>query len=244
LPAGWFHSHPHITVLPSHVDVNTQAMYQLLEPGFVGLIFSVFNRDAATKGHSVSATAFQALPAGAPGAAAAPPPGRGASGELGGSGSGAGSGDLGRIDSETRDAIRAATAAGGGVTGSVPAAAAAAAVVPRRMGWAGALHRTSTRRRRLGASQWARPAAGVSHRLCLTTSPPAPPESLAGGGGRGDAYVRKEVPLSIAPAGSSAGARMADFAAVQALLLKEEQQAHEQRRAAGAGAGARCALGG
>lgn len=21
---GWYHSHPHITVLPSHVDVNTQ----------------------------------------------------------------------------------------------------------------------------------------------------------------------------------------------------------------------------
>jgi BRCA1/BRCA2-containing complex subunit 3 len=22
---GWYHSHPHITVLPSHVDVRTQA---------------------------------------------------------------------------------------------------------------------------------------------------------------------------------------------------------------------------
>ena len=21
---GWYHSHPHITVLPSHIDVNTQ----------------------------------------------------------------------------------------------------------------------------------------------------------------------------------------------------------------------------
>ncbi|CAI9148993.1 unnamed protein product [Rangifer tarandus platyrhynchus] len=25
---GWYHSHPHITVWPSHVDVRTQAMYQ------------------------------------------------------------------------------------------------------------------------------------------------------------------------------------------------------------------------
>jgi hypothetical protein len=70
----------------------------------------------------------------------------------------------------------------------------------------------------------------------LFGAPPACPETAAGGGGRGDAFVRKEVPLTIAPAGSSAGARMSDFAAVQALLLKEEQQAHEQRRAAGAAA--------
>ncbi len=40
---GWYHSHPHITVLPSHVDVRTQAMYQMLDPGFVGLIISAFN---------------------------------------------------------------------------------------------------------------------------------------------------------------------------------------------------------
>ncbi|KAG8485583.1 hypothetical protein CXB51_018986 [Gossypium anomalum] len=38
---GWYHSHPHITVLPSHVDVRTQAMYQLLDSGFIGLIFLV-----------------------------------------------------------------------------------------------------------------------------------------------------------------------------------------------------------
>jgi hypothetical protein len=25
---GWVHSHPHITVLPSHVDLRTQAQYQ------------------------------------------------------------------------------------------------------------------------------------------------------------------------------------------------------------------------
>jgi BRCA1/BRCA2-containing complex subunit 3 len=26
---GWYHSHPHITVLPSHVDVSTQVGVQL-----------------------------------------------------------------------------------------------------------------------------------------------------------------------------------------------------------------------
>ena len=40
---GWVHSHPHITVLPSHVDVATQAAYQQLDAGFVGLITSVFD---------------------------------------------------------------------------------------------------------------------------------------------------------------------------------------------------------
>ncbi len=39
-----YHSHPHITVLPSHVDVRTQAMYQKLDEGFVGIIISAFNQ--------------------------------------------------------------------------------------------------------------------------------------------------------------------------------------------------------
>lgn len=41
---GWYHSHPHITVLPSHVDVKTQGSYQQLHHGFIGLIFSVFDK--------------------------------------------------------------------------------------------------------------------------------------------------------------------------------------------------------
>ena len=40
---GWYHSHPHITVWPSHVDVGTQADYQLMDDNFIGLIFSCFN---------------------------------------------------------------------------------------------------------------------------------------------------------------------------------------------------------
>nr|CAB3464580.1 unnamed protein product [Digitaria exilis] len=47
---GWYHSHPHITVLPSHVDVRTQGMFQLLDTGFVGLIFSCFSEDAQKVG--------------------------------------------------------------------------------------------------------------------------------------------------------------------------------------------------
>jgi BRCA1/BRCA2-containing complex subunit 3 len=36
---GWYHSHPHITVVPSHVDVRTQAQWQQMDQGFIGLIF-------------------------------------------------------------------------------------------------------------------------------------------------------------------------------------------------------------
>ena len=42
---GWYHSHPHITVFPSHVDVKTQGSYQQFDEGFIGLIFSVFNKE-------------------------------------------------------------------------------------------------------------------------------------------------------------------------------------------------------
>ena len=45
---GWYHSHPHITVWPSHVDVRTQAMYQMMDQGFVGLTFSCFIEDKNT----------------------------------------------------------------------------------------------------------------------------------------------------------------------------------------------------
>jgi BRCA1/BRCA2-containing complex subunit 3 len=41
---GWYHSHPHITVFPSHVDCRTQGQLQVLDKGFIGVIFSVFNK--------------------------------------------------------------------------------------------------------------------------------------------------------------------------------------------------------
>ncbi|KAI8619812.1 lys-63-specific deubiquitinase BRCC36-like protein [Chytriomyces sp. MP71] len=40
---GWAHSHPHITVLPSHVDLRCQRDQQMLSDAFVGVIVSVFN---------------------------------------------------------------------------------------------------------------------------------------------------------------------------------------------------------
>ncbi|XWS19070.1 hypothetical protein CRYUN_Cryun32bG0099500 [Craigia yunnanensis] len=55
---GWYHSHPHITVLPSHVDVRTQAMYQLLDSGFIGIIFSCFSEDTNKVGR-IQVIAFQ-----------------------------------------------------------------------------------------------------------------------------------------------------------------------------------------
>jgi BRCA1/BRCA2-containing complex subunit 3 len=47
---GWYHSHPHISPWPSHVDLNSQSSYQMMEKGFIGLIFSVFNQDSECKG--------------------------------------------------------------------------------------------------------------------------------------------------------------------------------------------------
>lgn len=58
---GWYHSHPHITALPSHVDLGTQMNYQMLDPNFVGLIFSVFNRDAKDFSSSEQVCCFQSV---------------------------------------------------------------------------------------------------------------------------------------------------------------------------------------
>ncbi|XP_060264369.1 lys-63-specific deubiquitinase BRCC36 isoform X2 [Ovis aries] len=98
---GWYHSHPHITVWPSHVvsgglqrdsaihihvsilpqsplpsrlphdmeqihvlyNVRTQAMYQMMDQGFVGLIFSCFIEDKNTKTGRVLYTCFQSIQA-------------------------------------------------------------------------------------------------------------------------------------------------------------------------------------
>eukprot|EP00010_Vexillifera_abyssalis_P000003 CAMPEP_0201555682 /NCGR_PEP_ID=MMETSP0173_2-20130828/50584_1 /ASSEMBLY_ACC=CAM_ASM_000268 /TAXON_ID=218659 /ORGANISM="Vexillifera sp., Strain DIVA3 564/2" /LENGTH=351 /DNA_ID=CAMNT_0047967591 /DNA_START=133 /DNA_END=1188 /DNA_ORIENTATION=- len=61
---GWYHSHPRITVWPSHVDLRTQYMYQQFDSGFVGLIFSCFHqtRDNARLG-SAKVIAFQSMDA-------------------------------------------------------------------------------------------------------------------------------------------------------------------------------------
>jgi BRCA1/BRCA2-containing complex subunit 3 len=44
---GWFHSHPNITVFPSHVDLRTQLSLQTLGENFIGIIISCFSRDSA-----------------------------------------------------------------------------------------------------------------------------------------------------------------------------------------------------
>ena len=59
---GWYHSHPHITVWPSHVDIQTQAQMQMLDPGFIGLIFSVFSEDGRDQTGRARVTAFQSVP--------------------------------------------------------------------------------------------------------------------------------------------------------------------------------------
>ena len=41
---GWYHSHPRITVQPSHVDLRTQSGWQGMDGDFVGIIVAAFNR--------------------------------------------------------------------------------------------------------------------------------------------------------------------------------------------------------
>ncbi|XP_045114504.1 lys-63-specific deubiquitinase BRCC36-like isoform X2 [Portunus trituberculatus] len=57
---GWYHSHPHITVWPSDIDLQTQAGYQQMDSHFIGLIFSVYNEDKKTKIGNHQVTCFQA----------------------------------------------------------------------------------------------------------------------------------------------------------------------------------------
>nr|CDS32358.1 lys 63 specific deubiquitinase BRCC36 [Hymenolepis microstoma] len=42
---GWYHSHPHITVHPSAVDIGTQARYESFNRKFFGIIVSVFDKE-------------------------------------------------------------------------------------------------------------------------------------------------------------------------------------------------------
>ena len=56
---GWYHSHPNITVWPSHVDLRTQFNYQRLDQHFVGLIFAVYNTSQTNNAHSYEMISFQ-----------------------------------------------------------------------------------------------------------------------------------------------------------------------------------------
>jgi len=56
---GWYHSHPHITIFPSAVDVRTQYQYQMMEPRFLGLIYGVYNTDAQQQMNRLELICFQ-----------------------------------------------------------------------------------------------------------------------------------------------------------------------------------------
>ncbi|XP_074064062.1 lys-63-specific deubiquitinase BRCC36 [Macrotis lagotis] len=58
---GWYHSHPHVTVWPSHVDIRTQANYQMIDECFVGIIFSCFVEDNSDKAGRLLYTCFQSI---------------------------------------------------------------------------------------------------------------------------------------------------------------------------------------
>ncbi|EKF34051.1 metallopeptidase, putative,metallo-peptidase, clan MP, family M67, putative [Trypanosoma cruzi marinkellei] len=58
---GWYHSHPRITPYPSQVDLRSQGLYQQMESGWVGLIFSVFYSDTTNR-NNVSIHCFQTGP--------------------------------------------------------------------------------------------------------------------------------------------------------------------------------------
>ncbi|KAG0052682.1 BRCA1 BRCA2-containing complex, subunit 3 [Gryganskiella cystojenkinii] len=53
-----YHSHPHITVFPSHVDLRTQLSQQLMDSRFIGMIVSCFNTDNEMS-NKIQVTCFQ-----------------------------------------------------------------------------------------------------------------------------------------------------------------------------------------
>ncbi|KAG1180671.1 hypothetical protein G6F70_003245 [Rhizopus microsporus] len=55
---GWYHSHPHITVFPSHIDIRTQLSQQLMDDRFFGLIISCFDT-TADNSEKIQITCFQ-----------------------------------------------------------------------------------------------------------------------------------------------------------------------------------------
>ncbi|CAM9792208.1 unnamed protein product [Chrysoparadoxa australica] len=56
---GWYHSHPHITVLPSHVDAKVHSQHQQSDSRWLGLIFAVFQTANPELEGKIEATAFQ-----------------------------------------------------------------------------------------------------------------------------------------------------------------------------------------
>ncbi|KAL0090095.1 JAB1/Mov34/MPN/PAD-1 ubiquitin protease-domain-containing protein [Phycomyces blakesleeanus] len=48
---GWYHSHPHITAFPSHVDLKTQYLQQSMDDRFFGMILSCFDATPEHENH-------------------------------------------------------------------------------------------------------------------------------------------------------------------------------------------------
>ncbi|CAO3615226.1 unnamed protein product [Cunninghamella blakesleeana] len=55
---GWYHSHPHITVFPSHIDLQTQYSQQMMDEHFFGIIVSCFDK-SENNNHRTQITCFQ-----------------------------------------------------------------------------------------------------------------------------------------------------------------------------------------
>jgi len=62
---GWYHSHPHITVWPSNVDLQTQLNLQNMDSCFIGIICSSYNTDTSTMVKEMKTVCFQAKQIGA-----------------------------------------------------------------------------------------------------------------------------------------------------------------------------------
>ncbi|XP_050531197.1 lys-63-specific deubiquitinase BRCC36-like [Daktulosphaira vitifoliae] len=56
---GWYHSHPHITVWPSSVDLQTQLNLQNMDSCFLGIICSSYNTDTTTMMKEMNMVCFQ-----------------------------------------------------------------------------------------------------------------------------------------------------------------------------------------
>ncbi|XP_050427013.1 lys-63-specific deubiquitinase BRCC36-like [Adelges cooleyi] len=56
---GWYHSHPHITVWPSNVDLQTQLNLQNMDSCFLGIICSSYNTDPTTMMKEMNMVCFQ-----------------------------------------------------------------------------------------------------------------------------------------------------------------------------------------
>mmetsp|Transcript_21353 Transcript_21353/g.36368 ORF Transcript_21353/g.36368 Transcript_21353/m.36368 type:complete len:353 (+) Transcript_21353:134-1192(+) len=194
---GWYHSHPHITVLPSHVDCRTQSMYQLMDPGFVGLIFSVFNSDSNSKLGRVQITAFQSVPAGSVAAAHE-------LGEMGGlDGFSSLELDSQGLDAATKQALRMSAAASHDVSpNSVVRREVPLTVVPARTPVERSLHDYTTVQRVLAMEEKEAFSKALAQ---LKASQPSSQQTSSAQAGAGKSPTR---PLSVPSPPVAAGAAL------------------------------------